>query len=304
MTTDVSFVSLVTIADGLQDTAGWQGMTAYERTKRLLEALMRAGIQSPSWTGIRDVIGKGSSGDINRAKRDFLKEHASSLRKMHGAIKGIPEELAQSMMSVWTTAIDHAHKEFTEQVSAWEMVIEQTETGLAEAEQARDDAQARVKELEREMAGVHEANISLRTLAESERASREQAERMFETTLEELKASNAHVQNELGDALTRFEGLERRSLMEIDHARQETREAKDRYASDQAKEHGRHAVEMQRARTQIIEQRTRLTELGSLVTESQNKAIALEAETEALRKQVVTAQQTIQSLIAAKGDNR
>ena len=84
----------------------WAKLNAYERTKLACQELTRAGAPIPAWTALRDIIRKGSAGDINRAKKDFRLEHAEALRKMEGfSADGVPPALTPHILGMWTEAI-------------------------------------------------------------------------------------------------------------------------------------------------------------------------------------------------------
>ena len=213
--------------DQLQARTGWEMLTAYERTKALLEILANKGLEAPNWTVIRGLIGKGSSTDINRAKRDFRKDLGVQLSRMRGA-KGMPEEVSDACSKLWLLAVEQAGKTFDDQVNAFNAELERAEAAQADAEAACDEALAQVKALQGEKAGLQAAVGSLQTLADTERAAKEQAQQMFEAAraelagqLEQTKATLVKAQEETAGALERFEGMEKRFQKEIDRARQD-----------------------------------------------------------------------------------
>ena len=81
--------------------AQYEAGSAYTRTKVLCEVLTKLGEPIPSWMVLREHIGKGSSGDINRGVKDFRSEHAELLQRMDGLPEGIPGRLAQPMRLLW-----------------------------------------------------------------------------------------------------------------------------------------------------------------------------------------------------------
>ena len=88
--------------------AQYEAGSAYTRTKILCDVLTKLGMPIPSWMVLREHIGKGSSGDINRGVKDFRSEHAELLQRMDGLPEGIPGRLAQPMRLLWQTALDEA----------------------------------------------------------------------------------------------------------------------------------------------------------------------------------------------------
>ncbi len=152
--TDQPFAEAIAL---LQGRAGWEVLTAYERTKALLEVLARKGVEAPNWAVIRSLIGKGSAGDINRAKRDYRKELGVQLGRMRGA-KGMTDEVGEAFSKIWLLAVEQAAKTFDEQVSAITADLERAEAAQADAESARDGALASAQALQGEKAGL-EASI-------------------------------------------------------------------------------------------------------------------------------------------------
>lgn len=268
----------------LASTPDWDGLNAYEMTKRCCAELTKRGQRIPSWMNIRDIIGKGSANDINRGKEDFRREHGDALRKMSGFVKGVPEALAPHILGFWTEAISLVRKEFDGKVAEWQSQIERAEAAVANAEHERDQSFRRAEALQGQIAGLHEAMNTLQGRVETERAAREQAERMFESSREELarqcdelRAALAHTQQELSDAITRLEGVERHSLLEIDRARTE---AQNKIANIEAKakqEIADYTLEIARMNNQLRDLRTQLA--------SANQQTALQEQENALMRE-------------------
>jgi len=243
----------------------WDSLSAYEMTKHCCVELTRRGQRLPSWMSIREIIGKGSANDINRGKEDFRREHGDALRKMNGFVKGVPEALAPHILGFWAAAISLVREEFDGQVAQWQTQIEHAEAAAAHAEVERDQAVGRVEALQGQVAGLQEAMATLQGRVETERAAREQAERMFDSNRQELagqrdelRAALANSRQELSDAITRLEGIETHSLMEIDRARTE---AQKKIANLEAKaklESSDHAVVVARASNQLRDLRAQL----------------------------------------------
>lgn len=249
----------------LASSPDWDSLNAYEMTKRCCAELTKRGQRLPSWMNIRDIIGKGSANDINRGKEDFRREHGDALRKMSGFVKGVPEALAPHILGFWTAAISLVREEFDGQVAEWQAQIERAEAAVAYAEDERDQAVSRADALQGQIAGLQEAMNTLQGRVDTERAAREQAERMFESNRQELagqrdelRAALAHSQQELSDAITRLEGVEKHSLLEIDRARTE---AQNKIASIEAKakrESTDYTLEMARVNNQLRDLRAQL----------------------------------------------
>ena len=283
----------------LASTPDWDSLNAYEMTKRCCAELTKRGRRLPSWMNIRDIIGKGSANDINRGKEDFRREHGDALRKMSGFVKGVPEALAPHILGFWTAAISLVREEFDGQVAEWQAQIERAEAAVAYAEDERDQAVSRAEALQGQIAGLQEAMRTLQGRVDTERAAREQAERMFESNRQELagqrdelRAALDQSQKKLGEAISRLEGVERRSLLEIDRARGE---AKSKVAEMQA-----HA---EKERTTLLAElngaRTRLVEFEAQLYASERKAALSDRELSSLRERLQRAEGQVDRLTAA-----
>lgn len=249
----------------LASTPDWDSLNAYEMTKRCCAELTKRGQRLPSWMMIRDIIGKGSANDINRGKEDFRREHGDALRKMSGFVKGVPETLAPHILGFWTAAISLVREEFDGQVAEWQAQIERAEAAVAYAEYERDQAVSRAEALKGQITGLQEAMNTLQGQVDTERAAREQTERMFESNLQELagqrdelRAALAHSQQELRDAITRLEGVERHSLLEIDRARTEAQKKIENIEAKAKRESTDHMLEMARLSNQLRDLRAQL----------------------------------------------
>jgi len=223
------------VADLLHASRDWEQLTAYERTLRYCEEMVRRGQLLPAWNVIRDTIGRGSSNDINRAKRDFRKNHAEVLRKLDGHVEGLPDVLQPLISSFWAEAVAEAKKHYAEQVAAWEakeeqagLAIEAAKAKEAAAVQHAETLTATIAGLQESLAESKKASDSLSSQLAAEWSAREQAERLREAQAAEHREDRdkmhkalANAQKETTAAIERFENLEKHSLKKIDVARQE-----------------------------------------------------------------------------------
>lgn len=207
----------------------WAKLNAYERTKLACQELTRAGAAIPAWTALRDIIRKGSSGDINRAKKDFRLEHAEALRKMEGfSADGVPPALTPHILGMWTEAISQAKASFSDQVRIWEEAVEQSDRALQDALADLELAQSEVQTMLVRAEGADQARAALMDQVSAEQAARKAAESMLgeiradaNLQRDRLDAALKHSQSELDKAISRLEASERRSLLEVERARQE-----------------------------------------------------------------------------------
>lgn len=252
----------------LASIPGWDSLNAYEMTKRCCAELTRRGQRLPSWMNMRDIIGKGSANDINRGKDDFRREHGDALRQMSGFVKGVPEALAPHILGFWTAAISLVRTEFDGQVAEWQAQVERAEAAASHAGVVRDQAVNHAEALQGQITGLQEAMHTLKARADTERAAREQAERMFEANYQdlagqrdELRVELSNSQRKLADAITRLEGVEKHALMEIERVRSEAKHHVEEMEAKAQRESDNQMLEITRANTQILEQKTRIAAL-------------------------------------------
>jgi len=274
----------------------WPTLNAYTMTKHCCAELTKRGQKLPNWTVIRDIIGRGSATDIERGKRDFRREHGDALRKMSGFVKGVPEILAPHILGFWTAAITLVREEFDGQVAQWQTQIEQAEAAVAHADSEREQAASRADILQAQTVGLQEAITTLRGQIDTERATREQAERMFELNRQELAdqrdrllAALESSRQELDKALTRLEGVERHALLEIDRARTE---AKSAIANTEAKAK-RDANELILAEARYNKQ---FHDLREQLANATRKTAAQEQENAAMRERLQRAEAQVDHL--------
>ncbi|MFA7531716.1 MAG: DNA-binding protein [Castellaniella sp.] len=206
----------------------YEAGSAYTRTKILCDVLTKLGEPIPSWMVLREHIGKGSSGDINRGVKDYRSEHAELLQRMDGLPEGIPGKLAQPMQLLWQAALDEATAAFDQQRQDFEAQQAEAERIVADALQERDTMGSNLAVATEKVAGLQATVEQERERANTERAAREQAERMAEKHIADLtqqrddmtKAVEANTA-ELRTLTARLEDERRRSLMQIEQARQQ-----------------------------------------------------------------------------------
>jgi DNA repair exonuclease SbcCD ATPase subunit len=213
----------------LETTPKWEKLNAYERTKHCCAELTKRGERIPSWIVIRNLIGKGSSNDINRGKNDFRQEHGLTLRNMTGFADGTPNDVAAQVNNLLATAANHAHAGFEEQAKKLQQQIDLAELTITCVKNERDQALTNVNRLNNEIAELKNISDILKANAACERLAREHAVRLLETNQQEISNQRERLiavldnsQKELKDALSRLEGAENHVLMEIGRIRADT----------------------------------------------------------------------------------
>lgn len=233
----------------LEALPGWETMTAYDRATRCCEELTRQGADLPSWLGIRQLIGKGSGQDINRAKADFRKHQVEAVRQLRGVVKGVPETLAPLLMTLWTTAIKEAGGEFEQKLAA--ITLSQQEA-IAHAQQYAYEKKEALNQL-------HQAETELITVKTklSQLLEDYAIETQLKTALErrcnelqdlQLEQSDRYRQAieqahyEMQSAISRLEGAEKHTLLEIERVKQEEALKLERAEARWQKKYHEHTV--------------------------------------------------------------
>lgn len=291
----------------LEATDGWASMNAYERTKLACASLLRAGESIPSWTVIRDLIGKGSSGDINRAKQDFRFEHAQALRKMEGFdAQGVPDALTPHIVRFWQAAIEYVRAEFSDKEKAWLDKVEQAQAGADHANSERDRALAEMHTLQAKIQGLESSIDALRNQVSSEQGARAQAEQMATDTRADLIGQRdrldqalARTQEDLNKAITRLEGTERHTKMEIERVRQESAQKQAALIAQLEKEQGKYTLDTMRLERDLQEARERLKNTRETNNSLSQENIDAKERIGALEQLVQTLQTQNEKLIAS-----
>lgn len=219
----------MTFDDVIEQTQAWEHMTAYDRTKIYCDFLVRSGQPLPSWNVIREHIGRGSANDINRAKNDFRVEHGERLREMDSfAAKGVPESISPLVVSLWQAALKEATGNFEKERIKLTHESEQLRHQSDASDKERSEALIKVEQLLMRISSLEETKEALESQVKTEQAAREQAEKMASSLREDmvqqreaLDTALNKAQEDLDLAITRLESTERRSMMEIERARQD-----------------------------------------------------------------------------------
>jgi len=209
-----------------EQVQGYDAGTAYQRAKVACSVLVERGEPVPNWMVLREIIGKGSSTDINRGIRDFRRDHAERLRQMSGVLPGVPEQLAPMVADLWDAAVAEARRQFDATVAQMQSLVDQAD---ARAAQAAEDVLAACAQLDAERAALQVANercAGLELQLASERGRREQAEALFESHRAELISQRDQLgqaleenRREMQRALDRLDGERRHALMRVEEVR-------------------------------------------------------------------------------------
>jgi|GEM_PF-6199673 len=278
-----------TVAELCAAQPGFTGATAYTRTKICCQVLTENGDPIPNWMALREIIGKGSSTDINRGIKDFRSEHGERLRQMRDVPAGMPAHLSPLIANLWHAAVDVARKELDAKASEWLALIQQAD---ASAEQAANDleaAEAQTLAAQAELATAAETIRGLERQLDTERGSREQAERLLRENTDEVAAQRdkmeallSETKAEMAGALVRFDGERKYALSQIEEARRKAATDIANYKASEARE--RNELELSLVRSKSME-----ASLRAGLTEAQNRTTALAREVDELRARLARA---------------
>lgn len=161
------------VRDELLQIAGFSDLRAQDQALLCYRALGRYGVIAPSWTRVREIIGKGSSNSISQAQKIFLAELGKFLTSAREIDASVPRAVADSFAGLWRDAIDHARQAFDGQTREWKDQIMQAEAARDAAEQARAEAVTREQSLLARIQGldgiVKSLQEQLSTLQENSR---------------------------------------------------------------------------------------------------------------------------------------
>lgn len=291
------------LATMLAQDPEWSGLSAYERTKRCCATYMQAGERLPGWTTIREVIGKGSSGDINRGKTDALADQADQIRNFSGHVAGLPAALAPHVRAFWAASIETAKDAFAQLEAAARAEVDSALRERDAAQAARDASVRRMEELAAELQGVREALVVANNAVAAERAAREQVERAFATTSAGLSEQRAqlqdaleHARKEVHGAVDRLEGVERHALMEVERVKAEAQQSIDGLQSRLDRITAERRVEQARWSTQ-------LRELQASLAHMERASELLQHDNTSLNCQLTDARDQNAKLLAIAGRN-
>lgn len=236
--------------------------SAFERTKVVCRVLTEEGQPIPGWMPIRDIISKGSATDINRGIKAFREEHAAMLRTMRGGDVVMPEALARRFADLWKDALTEAGNTFASDVLAWQQQISQAQELQQQAEAERDDLSRKLLETQAVVERLNgELNTAQARIA-AEREARDQTERLYQQQSEDMRHQQtkleeitAEASRERSAALERLDGERKRSLMEIEAARQEKIHEVAKVKQQAANDQTQFQIELRRAQVALDEAR-------------------------------------------------
>jgi chromosome segregation ATPase len=283
---------------------GFERGTAFTRTKIACDVLVKRGEAIPSWERLREIIERGSSGDISRGVRTYREEHAEMLSKLGGAGQGVPEALGHAFRQLWEQAVTTARQEFVEAGDQMKARVAAAEAATASAAAVSAGLEGRVRELLAQLDAAAAAHDALRVQVEAERAAKEQAERMFEKNAAEIAAQRDELRDALAAAqadwrksLDRLDAERKHAMLQIEEARTKAKNDVEtaRLAAQRAREDAEHEAARSSAAMQDMRQRL-------LTSEARNAAYQQEAQDLRARLTRAEAQTDALTAVAPRSD--
>ncbi|NBA95191.1 DNA-binding protein [Pseudomonas sp. R5(2019)] len=218
----------------LVQTPDWDKMSAYTRTLVCCRELTRCGYALPGWNVLREIIEKGSAGDISRGKTDYQAELATQVSHAEAESVGLNLDLPTSISALfeqlWHKAVKEAGLAFGIRKAEIERELEANQVVM---ENERANAQQAMEQSNRLSLEIHTLKQQLQDALRQctvLQAEKDQTEKLvsegheavrFQTERADLIHANA--QKEIKDAVERLEGVENHCLREIERARVEAK---------------------------------------------------------------------------------
>lgn len=253
---------------------GWAELTAYERSKAACRELTMRGESIPMWQALRELIGKGSSLDINRGKTDFRKEHGESLRAMATFPEGMPETVKTALNGAWGAMVVAADTVVKSRIA---LVIQERDALESRLEESLQESKALQQQLEAVQAEIAH-HLEKLSLQERQIETLEAARSQSDAWLQEARQDAALQREEMQKAVDRLEGVETHMLRRIEETRQEIQKAADRELDQLKAKLQDQALELARARRMASDAGAR-----AAVLEREAAAAVATAEAEARR---------------------
>lgn len=223
-----------------------------------------------SVTAVRNELGNGSNETVAKYLRLWAAKNMPLLANKATAPNWTARELEGMSMFRELMRAEAAHS-FAEERAGWEErlrlaagEVATAKAACARAEQAQAQAQERAAGLEAGLAALQESlaagvrdREALQQQINALQTVNAEAARQYEQTVGDLR-------RQVGDAVTRYEGMEKHMLLQIDRARQDRDDAKAKAADDQRMADARRvrdSNEIERLRTAGEEARDRATRL-------------------------------------------
>lgn len=196
----------------------------------------------PSAKTVREFTNHGSLADINLDLRKFwseIREKSQISLNMPGVPSSVVHSLEKAIRHVWKDAVDEANKTLDGERSEIQMAIDaalakttaaeasksQAENELRQERERRSQAEGQIEALRAEIEGIRAMADHWKSQAENEAAARQLADSQHRIDLKALQEARERDADML-------QGEIKFAKMQIEAARGETRDIKERYQRD------------------------------------------------------------------------
>lgn len=188
--------------------------SAYQLTLICCEAIARSGERIPAWPAIRELIGKGSANDINRAKKDYYASLGQKLRQSDENLSKLPSELTEGLVTLWQKALNEAHATYSEDRKQDDARVNDALTELEETENRYTVVLKNNERLESDVKHLSQTNA------------------LLSEQLSESKANAANNAKRLAAQISELETQLQKAFTEFEHEAREQAEVRGRYEDD------------------------------------------------------------------------
>lgn len=278
----------------------WEDLKTRDKVFRVADVFLRFEGHVPSWTKLREFTHQGSAGTIQKARTEFLSEHAKSFRS-HGLLENTPRILQQYFLRMWSEAIAEAGKTFESKEADIKAKLESAQVDIHLARQRENEAREREQSAFSELRGLQVALEEAKAHLENEKGRRHQAEKLVNDLTEasrnekdRLESALAEGKEEIRKALQALEGVENLRLREVSAAR------KDR--DDQvSKIHESLEIERARSKDRELQLQSKIDSLNAWNRDLAMQHKEILAERDQLKLKLAHHEETIHRLSANEG---
>jgi chromosome segregation ATPase len=305
----------------------WNDLSTADKTERVCQAYVLAGLTLPGWETIREILGKGSASTINQARKAYLDKQARQLRAAL-EIPGVPEAIQQPMRALWEAAVatgkDLYQHELRELRDERDTLVESLQVNSAECREHQTALTTLKSEHSDLLHRLSEMQRTLQLSTEEKIVWQDKCTRLTEALQHEearRQDERAALQDQINRITTAFDGLKKHAMQEIARARTEAGTSIEKAEADAARRiayvQHRETQQEQAWKEQLAEMRQRLqasdTERQALqqrlmelhrelgVSETQRQALTddrqrLDERNTRLEEDLATARATTQAL--------
>jgi Plasmid replication region DNA-binding N-term len=226
-----------------------------EQVNAAADAILSAG-ENPTVEKVRGELGTGSPNTITRMLDAWRTKLGERLREL-SALPGLPSSVGQAMVELWRVAIDHAKREveahyrneratfesarveLAHERESWETRLQATDAAIAQTQAARDRAEHACATLDNQLQDSHVLRADLVQQRDRLQGVSDHQALEIKELRGQLDEREAALRENRALQDTYLRAVEDRALQEIDRARQDSKQWRQRF---EASERTHHAV--------------------------------------------------------------